>query len=890
MGEVYRARDAKLGRDVALKVLPAAFATDPERLARFEREARTLASLNHPHIAQVYGFEQSGETHAIVMELVDGHTLSDLVAPRSGGMGLEAALPIARQIADALEAAHEHGIIHRDLKPGNIKVKDDGTVKVLDFGLAKALDPGGTAGTNAANSPTLTARATQMGVILGTAAYMSPEQARGKAVDRRADIWAFGAVLYEMLAGKRAFEGEEISDTLAAVLRQDVDWSAVPADTPRHLVHLLRRCLERDPKQRLRDIGEARIALAVDATSADPARAGDRESAPAGAGRRFGLMHLVATGLILLLVGALASWFLVRMRQPVEDRGPSRVTLTVPADLTLSLISRPPVAISPDGNTVVFAARQKGTEQLYLRPLGEFDPRPLAGTEGATHPFFSPDGQWIGFFAGGKLKKMPAAGGPIVALADCVDPRGGAWVNRDTIVYAPDAATPLYRIPAGGGTPVVVTPLDAKTNERTHRWPAALPGGNAVLMTVGSIEQPNDYDEASIEVVTLATGARAPLLKARMATYSPTGHLLYTRGKLLFAVPFDTGQNALRGTPVPIAEGISGDSTTGAAYYGLSDGGTLVFVPGDSTGAPRVLAWVDKTGATNAIDAPPDYYADPKVAPDGRQVAVSVLEPTGTRDIRLIDTERGTSTKLTFGGINRTPLWSRDGRTIYYIVYDPAKNVSALWSRPSTPGGTPQRLREIPGQIYLEDISPNGSTMVMQVVSAASGPGATGENTKVGRLALATPAVPDALKVSDTYWWSTVSPDGRWLAHVGPDASGRIEVFVQSFATGERIAQVSTAGGMEPRWAPDGRTLYYLQDDKVIAVPIEPGPTFSFGRPRTLINGLPQWGIDSGQTYHVAPDGNRFLMMQWASQRTGPNELRVVFNWFNDLQRAVAAK
>jgi serine/threonine-protein kinase len=888
MGEVYRARDTKLGRDVALKVLPAAFAADPERLGRFEREARTLASLNHPHIAQVYGFEQSGEIQAIVMELVEGQTLSDLLAPGTGGMGLDVAVPIARQIADALEAAHDHGVIHRDLKPANIKVRDDGTVKVLDFGLAKALDPGGTSGADAANSPTLTARATQIGVILGTAAYMSPEQARGKSVDRRADIWAFGVVLYEMLTGKRAFEGEEISDTLASVLRQDVGWSAIPADTPGHLVHLLRRCLERDPKQRLRDIGEARIALAAGATSAGASSAGEPAAASSGAGRRFGLAHLVATGAVLLLAGAMLGWLLFRTRPTADPAAPSRVTLTVPADLSLSLITRSPLAISPDGATIVFAARKKGVEQLYLRPLGEFEPRPLAGTEGGSNPFFSPDSQWIGFFAGGKLKKVPAAGGPIVALADCVDPRGGAWVDQDTIVYVPDAATPMYRIPAGGGTPTVVVPLDAKTRERTHRWPAALPGARSVLMTVGSIEQPNDYDEGSIEVVNIETGARTPLLKARMATYSPTGHLLFTRGKLLFAVPFDVGRSALAGTPVPIAEGISGDATTGAAYYSLSDAGTMAFVPGDSMGAPRVLVWVDKTGATKAIDAPPAFYADPKVSPGGRLVAVSILEPSGARDIHLIDTERGTSTKLTFGGINRTPLWSRDGKTIYHVVYDATKNVSALWSRPSVPGGTPQRLREIPGQIYLEDISRDGSTMTMQVVSAAGGPGPTGETTRVGRLSVANPGAPEALKVTDTYWWSAISPSGQWLAHVAPDANGRLEIFVQSFTTAERIAQISTAGGTEPRWSPDGRTLYYLQDDKLIAVPIEPGPTFSFGRSQPLITGLPQWAIDSGQTYHLAPDGDRFLMMQWAAVRAGSNELRVVFNWFSDLRRAVA--
>ena len=479
MGEVYRAKDTKLNRDVAIKVLPAAFATDADRLARFTREAQTLASLNHPNIAAIYGIEESvrqrqASVRALVMELVEGDDLSAVIA--RGSMPHADAVPIARQIAEALEAAHEHGVIHRDLKPANVKVRADGTVKVLDFGLAKALSPEGSgASADAMNSPTLTAAAFATGyggpgAILGTAAYMAPEQAKGKPVDRRADIWAFGVVLYEMLSGRRAFEGEDVSETLAAVLTREPEFAAVPASTPAPLVALMRRCLERDPKRRLRDIGEARLTL--EAPMAD--RPATPAAAPAaGASRRVALWRAATAILALTLLGVSVLWW--RSTRP-NTVTPVRAAILLPRGVSLDLAIYPVVSISPDGSKIALAGSTAGVRRLYVRRLGDFEPRLLEGTEDASSPFFSPDGSWIGFFAGGRLKKVPAEGGPVIPLADAKDNRGGIWTHDDAIIYTPAAATPIYRVPAAGGTATAVSKIDESKRERTHRWPARAPG------------------------------------------------------------------------------------------------------------------------------------------------------------------------------------------------------------------------------------------------------------------------------------------------------------------------------------------------------------------------------------------------------------------------------
>jgi dipeptidyl aminopeptidase/acylaminoacyl peptidase len=463
------------------------------------------------------------------------------------------------------------------------------------------------------------------------------------------------------------------------------------------------------------------------------------------------------------------------------------------------------------------------------------------------------------------------------------DPRGGAWLNEETIIYSPDTAVPLHQIPAAGGPSRPVAALDAARHERTHRWPAALPDGKTILVTVADAQQTNDYDDASIEAMRIDTGARTPLVKGRMARYVPAGYLLYSRGHLLYAVRFDPARLSVGGSPVVIADGISGDAATGAAHYDVADSGTFVFVPGDSSGASRVLAWFDKSGKVTPIDVPAAYYFDPHVSPDGRRVAVSIVDHTDSRDIWVVDTVRGTSMKLTFGGVNRTPDWSRDGKTLYYIAYDRGKQISWVMAQPAAGGGTPERLRQIPGQAFLEDVSPDGTFLLLQVFGGVG----SGSFASITRVSLTDQS--KTVMVSGTNsQHAKISPNGRWLAHIADVPTGDDEVFVQSVASGARVAQISDKGGMEPRWSRDGGALYYLQDDRLISVPVESGATFAVGKPMTLLTGVPVWSTDSRQTYDVAPAGDRFVMMRAADQRGAAPEVRAVFNWFVELRRTVS--
>ncbi len=882
MGEVYRARDTKLQRDVAIKVLPDLFARDHDRLARFEREAQVLASLNQPHIAQIYGFEESTNVKALVMELVEGPTLADRVA--AGPIAPDETIAIARQIAEALEVAHDRGIIHRDLKPANVKLTSDDQVKVLDFGLAKALDPA-ISSTDVANSPTLTSPAmTQAGMLMGTAPYMAPEQARGGNVDRRADIWAFGVVVFEMLTGKRLFDGATVSDSLAAVLRQDVDWTLLPKSTPAPLVALLKRCLERDSKRRLRDIGEVRLALDP-ATATSMSLVGAASAAPSGEVRSRSIWPLAAGA--VLLVAATAGVMRFTAPRGAPPQAATRVSIAPPTDGSFNLAGHSAIAISRDGSMIAMAVYAKGESQLFIRPLKEFDPRPLTGTIDASSPFFSPDGTWVGFFAQGKLKKVAATGGPVITLADADDNRGGVWADDDTIVFAPEPTAALLRIPASGGTPQPASVLDQQKHERTHRWPWLLPDGKTVLVTIGSVEHPDDYDDATIDAIRLDTHTRVTVLKGgRMAVYASAGQLLFLRGKVLYAVPFDAARLQVTGSPVPVVDGVAGDTTTGAGDYGVSATGTLAYVPGDPTGGQHTLAWVDLKGAATPIDAPPALYCDPKISPDGKRIALSIIESSSARNISVIDPARGTTTKLTFGGMNRTPLWSHDGKSLYYVSYQTATNGSDVMRIAADGSGTPMKVQGIPGQVYLEDATPDGQNLLVSIAAAAGGRGRQVGSGHSIILRLPVAGGEPQLIVSETAdaFNAAVSPDGRWLAYIS-EATGRYEVFAQSLASGGGRAAISTSGGTEPRWAPDGRTIYYTNGDQMVAVPVDPGTALQPGRPKTLFSGVVYVSIDSAETYHVAPSGDRFVMMQPAEVHGAPQEVRAILNWFTELSR-----
>src|SRR4051794_13796133 len=635
MGEVYRARDSRLNRDVAIKVLPPEFATDPARMARFSREAQVLAALSHPNIAAIFGLEESGGATALVMELVEGQTLAERIA--AGTIPLDEALDIARQIADALEAAHEKGIIHRDLKPANVKINPEGKVKVLDFGLAKAMDADPISGGNPANSPTLTLDSTRAGQIMGTAAYMSPEQARGKPVDRRADIWAFGVVLYEMLTGKSMFEGETVSDTLAAVLRADIDLKNPPADTPPKVRRLLQRCLERDPKRRLRDIGDAWIEM-----DAPDQPAAVVVAAPAA--KRSWLPWVVAA------LAAAAGLAFGLLRQPASEPRPVLRSL-VPQKGFVGFLN-----ISHDGTRLAYTEGALNNLHLGLRMMDQFEGKMIPSTENSSFPSFSPDGQWIVYSTSqNKVKKMAVAGGASVTLCDGVTTSGAAWGPDDTIVFS--GGRGLWRVPATGGTPEEVTKVDAKNGETAHVMPQFLPDGR-VLFTIGS---GSSFDSSKVGVLDLKTKQYRAVGQAGAGVrYAPTGHLLYLRSGTLFAQPFDLKRAATTGPEAPVIEGVSTIGPPGTVDYTFSDSGVLVYVTAANNGSQgTTMIWVDRKGGVSPITANRQPWGTGRLSPDGTRIATGLKRATGEMDVWVYDIGRGISNRLSFDGASDNPIWTR---------------------------------------------------------------------------------------------------------------------------------------------------------------------------------------------------------------------------------------
>ena len=655
MGQVYRATDTTLDRDVALKVLPDAFTADPDRLARFEREAKVLASLNHPNIGAIYGLEKSGDTRALVLELIEGPTLADRI--KRGPIPLDEALPIAKQIAEALETAHEAGVIHRDLKPANIKVRDDGTVKVLDFGLAKAFQPDAS-DVSASMSPTisLTAAATQMGMVIGTAAYMAPEQAKGKVVDKRVDVWAFGAVLYEMLTGQKPFVGDDVSDTLALVLKFEPEWDALPPDTPARIRQVIQTCLQKDPKQRVQDIGDVRLAMAGVFETTGGASSDAVAASPLAVWQQP--VPLVLAGLVMAAISGLAVWSLTR---PMPSRV-VRFPIPLSANQNFTFTTSPLVAISPDGAQVVYVANGS----LWLRPVDQLKAIQVPGTEGgaggARGPFFSADGQSIGFWAGNQMRKVSVSGGAPVTIADVPNALVGAsWGVDDMILYG--LPNGIMQVPGTSGTPELLIPVEE--DEDIHR-PQMLPGGEWVLFTVRATDQ-RSWDEAQIVAQSVTTGERTVLIDGGQdGRYLPTGHLVYLLNNVLFAVPFDVDSRLVTGGPVPLVDGVR-DAERGAAQFSVSTNGSLVYVPGSAGGGDTLsLTWVGRDGAEERISAPPRAYGRPRVSPDGTRVAVDITDG-GNKDIWIWDLDRETLTQLTFDEADDDhALWTPDSARVLF--------------------------------------------------------------------------------------------------------------------------------------------------------------------------------------------------------------------------------
>ena len=871
MGEVYRARDTRLNRDVAIKVLPEIFASDPDRLARFTREAQTLAALNHPNIAQIHGIEESSAGQALVMELVEGSDLSVLIA-RDGPPANS--IVIARQIADALEAAHDAGIVHRDLKPANIKVKEDGTVKVLDFGLAKLIGPEATSAKGPAPSSaiaTMTSPATTgMGVILGTASYMSPEQAKGRAVDKRADIWAFGVVWYEMLTGRAPFPGETVTDVIAAVVTRDPDWAQLPASTPPAVRQLLKRCLEKDPKQRLRDIGEVRLVLAGDLDDGPPSK---RRAAG-----RAGTLGWMAAGALLLALGASVFW----PHEATETAsGPLIKYDVMPIGKSaLRLDSRPAVAVSPDGRNIVFAAIENGITKLYLRRRDDVEARALPGTEGATEPAFSPDGRWLAFAGGTDLMRMALDGTP-VPVAKLNDPRGIAWLNDKEIVFSPETVAGLSIVAASGGAPRPLTTLDPKTDDRTHRWPAAVPGGKAVLFTVGKISSPDNYDDARIDAVIVATGERRQVMEgAAFVRVLPSGHLLYAKAGVVYAAPFDSTRLSA-GPGVPVLQGVATDTTTGAAHLSVADDGTLAYIPGVSSTIDRAMVWRDRKGVSTPVPLPPGLYNDIKVSPDGSRIAV-LVGSSGSGDVWIYDTHSTAFTPFTDDRVNASPLWSNDGKSLYYASLKSTGDETTLRRRPADGSKEPETVGTLKSRGFLEGLDPAEKTAYLMAYALRAS-----TNIDVVQLPLdgGPPSVLAGGRRSQSN--SAVSPDGKWLAYQS-DEGTRPEIYVRDLTGSGGRRQVSTTGGEEPHWSRNGDEIYYRNDTRFMVATVTTRTEFRSNPPQLLFEGVYNLRSDTGMSYDVDRTTGRFAMLRPAGQTADAPapRVRVVVNWIDEVRRS----
>jgi len=888
MGEVYRARDEKLNRDVALKVLPEVFALDPDRLARFKREAQVLASLNHPNIAAIYGFEDSSPSadsgqaavQALVLELVEGPTLAYRIA--QGTISLDEALPIARQIAEALEAAHEQAIIHRDLKPANVKVRSDGTVKVLDFGLAKALEPVAVKGGDETASPTITSPAmTQMGIILGTAAYMSPEQAKGRQADKRSDVWAFGAVLYEMLSGQRAFKGDDISDTLAAVLRQDIDWTALPASTPASVRRLIARCLDRDARKRLRDIGEARIVLD------DPTALvrSDGEDVPALAPPQPLWRRGIPVVLSAIVAGVLASAATVYFIPSQAPLVVTRFPLTLGEGQRFSEpaqgASRQFVALSPDGAQVAYLANGR----LYLRSMSELEARPIAGADSGfvSSPVFSPDSRSVAFWSSADrtLKRVAVGGGAPSTICRLQDqPVGMSWGADDGIVFG--QADGIMRVSAKGGTPDVLVSL--KDGEQVY-GPEMLPGGETVLFTVASGATGERWDKARIVTQSLRSGERKTLVDGGSdGRYVPTGHLVYSMSGIVFAVPMDVRGLEVTGEPVQIVEGVRRSEITGASQFGFSTTGSLIYVPGlASPGAGLSdLALIDRKGGVEPLKLSPGPYQHPRVSPSGAQIAVATDD--GKEAVIWIH-QLGSTTSmrpLTFGGRNRFPIWSADGQHVAFQS-DRDGDLGIFWQRADGSGAAGRLTKPDEGTSHVpQSWSPKGEHFLFAVTK--------GSNVTLWTFSpREKKATPFADVQSPNPIQAAFSPDGRWVAYTLAEL-GVTSIYVQPFpATGAKylVLKMSTS----PVWSRDGQELVSQPAGGQQAVQtITTQPSFSFSVPELRQRGYITFGYTAERNYDVTPDG-RILGVVGAAQHrfaaSTTQQIQVVLNWFEELKQRV---
>ena len=899
MGEVYLAKDTRLGREVALKVLPDALAHDLERRSRFEREARVLASLNHPNIATLHGFHEFGGHAVLEMELVPGDTLAERVQRKP--LSVDEALPIFKQIALALESAHDRGIIHRDLKPSNVKVMPDGRVKVLDFGLAKALDrPASADPADVQPHDVTSASHSRTGMILGTVRYMSPEQARGLTLDRRTDIWSFGCVLYEALTGRPPFAADSTSDVLAAILREEPDYSAI-AIAPPALQRIIRRCLRKDQQSRLRDIADARIEIdemLSETVKMLPAAPGLTASRPS----RRAMIVASAAALVLAALAAAATWMLAGSATAASSP-PARVAVPIVAGQELAIGPSPPLALSADGRRLVYVSSPPGGRtQLFMRPIDRFESTAIAGTEGASAPFFSPDGAWVGFYAADAIQKVSLDGGAPLKIADTPPVSSAAWIDGGGIIFGTTLeGDGLWRVSADGGTPERLTTPDQKQKELHHLYPQPL-SASQMLFTVLT-----DQGRWGA-ILTLDTKQWQRLAQVRPAggaiQSTSTGQLVFAQAGGLVAVPFDARSGAVTGSPVPNPDRVL-TAADGGSSFAVSGSGTLAYVPGRTAVPHRTLVFVDREGRATPLADAPAAYAHPRFSSDGRWLAMSIESENGS-DVWLQDLQRGTRTRLTSSESAAFPVWTADAaRVAFHAGRGGAWSLYARpadGSRPAEPLLTASRpepsaaWERDPAEKLLPGSMPTLSGANPQYPSSWTPDGGTLAFTErkpngerdIWVVEKGVDPSPFLMTPSDE-WAPTFSRDGQWLAYVSNE-SGRSEVYVQPYPGPGGRWLISTNGGSDPVWSPDGRELFYLQDDRLMSVTIGvtpaaagsgAGPRLTAGTPRRLFEGRYERSA-IGRNYDLAPDGQRFIMVV-SDERAAPPQIHVVLNWFSEL-------
>jgi serine/threonine-protein kinase len=849
--------------------MPAELQANSTVQMRFKREAKLLASLNHPNIAVIHDIiEQDAGSGYLVLEYIPGQTLTERIAHKS--LRLEDALAIGGQVAEALLGAYENGVTHRDLKPGNIKITPEGRVKVLDFGLAKASEP---------QNEKIASTITQPGRIVGTPAYMSPEQARGAPTDHRTDIWSFGCVMYEMLTGYLPFEGETATDTVARVLEREPDWQALPQQTPANIRVMLRRCLEKKPRQRLQHIGDA--VIEINETLNMPANAPPLSGSPEGYSRSVLRRLGVACALAGLIVGAIAVGIALKsfISLSPSERGPmptQRWEINLPENQTLALSrstplgwAQPSIALSPDGSHLVYVADIGKTTQLFVRLINEFQTRPIPGTEGAFSPFFSPDSRWVGFFTKDKLKKVSLLGGDSVELCEARNPRGASWGTDGAIIFAEDQGTKLTQVPAAAGA---ATPLIVGTKqlpENSYGNPEILPGGKWALFSRGN----------TIKLISLETGEIKILVEdGYQASYLPTGHLVYARAGVLEAVRFDLATLKRTGDAVPVLEQVLLDSTYGTVQYTISGNGLLVYVPGDDT-AKTIPNWVNQDGTIEApLPMRAQIYGTPKLSPDGKQLAI-VVGAKGNRDIYVYDVATGTSTRLTLKGNNLTPVWTPDGKRVTFLRHVQGDEKSSIFWKSGDGSGEAELLHSNSSQDISVPYSwsPNGEFLAIHQQGKPGG---------ICILALEGPREPKLISDTEIDGWAPAfSPDGRWIAYTSV-RDGKFQVYVRPYPDNDWMRQISDDFGEEPVWSAKGGELFYRNGDKWMVVPVSTEPEFIAGTPRVLFEG--PFNNVPYLSYDVAPDG-RFLVLDPEYDDSEVRELHVVTNWFEELKRLVPA-